>query len=47
MSRGNPQTDVVDALSDLEIEVLRRYVEGRSYVEIGGHLRERAVAAGA
>ncbi len=44
MSRGNLQTDVDDALSDLEVEVLRRYVQGRSYVEIDGHLRERSVA---
>ena len=37
-----PQSDPADdALSDLEVEVLRMYVEGRSYVEIAETLRRR------
>ena len=35
------QAYVDDALSDLEVEVLRMYVEGRSYVEIAEILRRR------
>jgi RNA polymerase sporulation-specific sigma factor len=35
------QAYVDDALSDLEVEVLRMYVEGRSYVEIAETLRRR------
>jgi len=35
------QAYVDDALSDLEVEVLRMYVEGRSYVEIAEILSRR------
>jgi RNA polymerase sporulation-specific sigma factor len=35
------QAYVDEALSDLEVEVLRMYVEGRSYVEIADTLRRR------
>ncbi len=35
------QAYVDDALSDLEVEVLRMYVDGRSYVEIADVLRRR------